>query len=73
MGEVLPILVLTIVAPLWIILHYVTKWKSMKGLSPEDEEMMGEVWESTRRMEDRIATLERILDQESSGWRSRHG
>lgn len=73
MGEVLPVLMITIVAPLWIICHYVTKWKSLKGLSPEDEEMLAEVWESTRRMEDRIVTLERILDMESEGWRSRHG
>jgi phage shock protein B len=71
MGEVIPILFLTIVLPLWIIFHYVTKWKTSKGLSSEDEKMLSEVWESANRMEERIMTLERILDVESPNWR--HG
>ena len=69
MADVLPILMVTIVFPLWIIFHYVTKWKTSKGLSTEDEKMLSEVWESANRMEDRINTLERILDVESPNWR----
>jgi len=69
MTEVIPILFLTICLPLWIIFHYVTKWKMSKGLSPEDEKMLSEVWESTNRMEERITTLERILDIEAPNWR----
>ena len=71
MGEVIPVLFLTIVLPLLIIFHYVTKWKMSKGLSPEDEKMLSEVWESTNRMEERITTLERILDIETPNWRKR--
>lgn len=71
MSEVIPILALTVCFPLWLIFHYVTKWKSAKGLSAEDEKMLSEVWESTNRMEERIKTLERILDIEAPNWRSR--
>ena len=71
MSEVIPILFITICLPLWIIFHYVTKWKTSKGLSAEDEKMLSEVWESANRMEERIVTLERILDIESPGWRKR--
>jgi phage shock protein B len=71
MGEVIPVLFLTIVVPLWIIFHYVTKWKMSKGLSAEDEKMLSEVWESTNRMEERITTLERILDIEAPNWRKK--
>lgn len=71
MSEVIPILFITICLPLWIIFHYVTKWKMSKGLSPEDEKMLSEVWESTNRMEERIKTLERILDIEAPNWRTR--
>ena len=46
MGEVLPILLVTVCLPLWIIFHYITKMKMSKGLSPEDEKMLSEVWES---------------------------
>jgi phage shock protein B len=71
MSEVIPILALTVCFPLWLIFHYVTKWKSAKGLSAEDEKMLSEVWESTNKMEERIKTLERILDIEAPNWRGR--
>jgi phage shock protein B len=71
MSEVIPILFITICFPLWIVFHYVTKMKTSKGLSAEDEKMLSEVWESTNRMEDRIKTLERILDIEAPNWRGR--
>ncbi len=72
MSELVPILLLTVCAPLWIIFHYITKMKTAKGLTPEDEKMLTDVWESTKKMEDRIVTLERILDIESPSWRQRH-
>ena len=72
MSEVIPILLLTVCAPLWIVFHYITKMKTAKGLTPEDEKMLTDVWESSKKMEDRIVTLERILDIESPTWRQRH-
>ena len=71
MSEVIPILILTVCFPLWIVFHYITKMKTSKGLSAEDEKMLSEVWESTNRMEERIKTLERILDIEAPNWRTR--
>ena len=71
MPEIIPILLLTICLPLWIIFHYITKWKTSKGLSTEDEKMLSEIWESANRMEERIDTLERILDIDSPDWRRR--
>jgi len=69
MSDVIPVLLLTVCAPLWIVFHYLTKIKTSKGLSPEDERMLSEIWESTRAMQDRIETLERILDAQSPSWR----
>jgi phage shock protein B len=71
MSEVIPVLLLTVCLPLWIIFHYVTKMKMSKGLSPEDEKMLSEVWESANKMQERINTLERILDIEAPDWRKR--
>lgn len=71
MSEVIPILLLTVCFPIWIVFHYITKIKTSKGLSAEDEKMLSEVWESTNRMEERIKTLERILDIETPNWRQR--
>ncbi len=72
MNDTIPILFVTVLAPLWIVFHYITKMKMAKGLTPEDESMLTEVWESTKKMEERIQTLERILDIESPSWRQRH-
>ena len=72
MSDVLPILIVTVCLPLWIIFHYMTKMKTSKGLTPKDEKMLSDVWESTKKMEDRILTLERILDIEAPTWRQRH-
>lgn len=63
------ILFLTLVAPIWIISHYVTKWRTAKILSAEDEKMLQELWELAPKLQSRINTLERILDAEASDWR----
>ena len=69
--EVVPIILVTVVIPLGLVLHYVTKWKSMKGLTPEDENNLTDLRSSADRLEDRIRTLERILDDEVPDWRSK--
>lgn len=70
-GELIPILALTVVAPIAIIGHYVTKWKAMKQVTPKDEENMGSLREKAEKLEDRLESLERILDDEIPDWRRR--
>lgn len=65
------VLFLTIVLPLWLILHYITKWRSARGLSAEDERMLADLWQSAKRMEERVVTLEAILDTEAPHWRKK--
>jgi phage shock protein B len=62
---------LVIVIPIWIIAHYATRWRTSKVISNADEQLLSELWESARKMEDRIRNLERILDEESPHWRER--
>ncbi len=70
---VLGIIFLTVVAPLWIIFHYITLWRSARRLSGEDEKALGDLWASAQRMEGRIQALEKVLDAEAPGWRMRQG
>jgi phage shock protein B len=75
MSQVLSLLVilsLTIVAPLAIILHFVTRWKQSREISGDDEQLLEELYEQSQRMEDRLATLEKILDDELPEWRKKH-
>lgn len=70
--EVIIILFMVIVAPIWIIAHYTTKNRALKTLTPEDETLLSEIWDSANKMEERIAVLETILDEESPDWRTKH-
>jgi phage shock protein B len=63
------VIFLVIVAPVWIISHYVTRWRTAKTLSAEDEKMLAELWELAPKLESRINTLERILDADVPDWR----
>jgi phage shock protein B len=70
-GFVVAVVFLAIVAPIWIIFHYITKWRIAKTLSADDETMLSDLWHSAQKMEDRIRQLERILDAEAPGWRAK--
>ena len=59
------ILFLTVLAPLIIVFHFITKWKQTREISGEDERMLEELWALSQGLEERIETLERILDDES--------
>ncbi|MDH3915446.1 MAG: envelope stress response membrane protein PspB [Chromatiales bacterium] len=71
MPEVIGVILVSFVLPLIVVLHYMTKWKSSKGLSREDEKMLEEIWESAQKMESRINALETILDDQAPDWRRR--
>lgn len=68
------VIFIAFVVPLWLILHYTARWRATKTLSSEDEKMLQDLWQTAEKMEDRIATLERILDAEAPQWRkTQHG
>ena len=54
----------------WLILHYVTKWKVNSGLTAEDETMLDDLYELARRLDDRMYTIERIIQDENPSWNS---
>jgi phage shock protein B len=54
----------------WLILHYVTKWKSSATLTREDENLLEDVHDTARRLDDRLATIERIMTADNPNWKS---
>jgi phage shock protein B len=61
---VLGILFLTVVCPVWIVFHYLTRWRMARTLSREDERTLVDLWEAAQRMEARIENLERAVGAE---------
>jgi phage shock protein B len=52
----------------WLILHYVTKWKSSATLPIEDERLLDDLYDLARRLEDRVHTVERIIAADNPDW-----
>lgn len=70
---VAPIIIfLVIVAPIWLILHYRSKNRLSQGLSEQDYTQLRELLDTAQQLDDRVRTLESILDEESPKWREKH-
>lgn len=55
----------------WIIFHYVTKWKTAATLTNDDEAMLDSMLDTARRLEERLATVERIIAADHPDFRAR--
>lgn len=65
----LGLLVLMVIVPIWLLLHYVTRWRRNHALTTEDQRLLRELWQSADRLEARLDALETILDHDQPGWR----
>jgi phage shock protein B len=65
------VIFLTIVAPVWIFMHYRSKQRAQGALSDEERLELETLSVNAGRMMDRVDTLESILDSETPGWRKR--
>ena len=53
----------------WLIFHYMTKWKQAKTLTVGDEQLLDELHDVARKLDDRLCTIERIMTAEHPNWR----
>ena len=54
----------------WLIFHYITKWKTAKTLTGADEQLLDDLHDAARRLDDRLCSIERIMTAENPEWRS---
>jgi phage shock protein B len=54
----------------WLVFHYITKWKQSASLTPSDENMIDDVYDTARRLEARMETIERIIAADDPNWKS---
>jgi phage shock protein B len=72
-GNIAVILSLGVVAPTWIVFHYLSRWRATKTITGEDEKLLQDLWQSADKIERRLHSLEKILDAESPSWRKGAG
>ena len=53
----------------WLIFHYVTKWKQAPKITQEDEQLLDDMFNLARRLEERITTVERIAAADHPDWK----
>jgi phage shock protein B len=66
---VLSIIFMTVVLPIVVVMHYMTKWKATKGLSDDEHKMLEDLWKDSQNMQSRVNALETILDDQVPDWR----
>ena len=45
----------------WLIMHYMTKWKTAPTLTNDDESLLEELYQLARRLDSRMDTVERLV------------
>jgi phage shock protein B len=66
----IPIVLILFVGFPWVLFHYITKWKMAKTLTSEDETLLDDLHDLARRLDERMMTIERIVQAENPNWRS---
>jgi phage shock protein B len=45
----------------WIIMHYITKWKTAATITTDDESLLEELYQLAKRLDERMDTVERLV------------
>lgn len=45
----------------WVILHYITKWKTSATITTDDEALLEELYQLAKRLDERMDTVERLV------------
>lgn len=53
----------------WLVFHYITKWKQAPRITDEDEQLLDRMFDTARRLEERLATIERIVAADNPDFR----
>ena len=68
MDDVFAIVAIFIALP-WIILHYITKWKTSATITTDDEALLEELYNLAKRLDDRMYTVERLVASDNPEFR----
>ena len=54
----------------WIILHYITKWKTSASITTDDEALLEELYNLAKRLDERMDTVERLVASDNPDFRA---
>ncbi|NNC59806.1 MAG: envelope stress response membrane protein PspB [Erythrobacter sp.] len=53
----------------WVIMHYVTKWKTAATITGDDEALMEEMYQLAKRLDERMDTVERLVSHDHADFK----
>ena len=53
----------------WIILHYITRWKTAATITTDDEHLLDELYQLAKRLDERMDTVERLVASDNPEFR----
>lgn len=59
----------TVVGLPWLLLHYITKWKTAATITTDDEVLLDELYQLARRLDERMDTVERLVAADNVDFR----
>ena len=68
MEEVTIALIICVALP-WVILHYITKWKTASTITHDDETLLDELYHLAKRLDERMDTVERLVASDDPGFK----
>ena len=60
MDDVVPVILALGIGLPWIVLHYITKWKTAATITEDDEVLLDELYSLAKRLDERMDTVERL-------------
>ena len=67
-GEIVFIIALVVIGLPWIVLHYMTKWKTAATITVDDEVLLEELYNLAKRLDERMDTVERLVASDDPGF-----
>ncbi len=65
----IPIVGMLFIGLPWMVLHYITRWKSGSGITQKDEVLLDDLHELARRLDSRLESIERIIAADNPNWK----
>jgi phage shock protein B len=62
-------LVILLIGLPWLILHYVTRWKTAATITTDDEVLLEELYNLAKRLDERMDTVERLVASDNPEFR----
>ena len=58
------VMVLLFIALPWVIMHYITRWKTAATITTDDEALLEELYQLAKRLDERMDTVERLVSHD---------